>query len=213
MAKLERDCEKTSGMNDVDLALKFYDDFRKEGAYFFGDIIPNETFNEWIESLNFSHINHGWDTKEGRAAWSGYRSTVRAYLQSGVMDSEYGLRVDSGHYEPYIVKVNLFGVDLKIVEYSEHVIDTAMELATKRQKTIKRQSKDIKEGFKAMSEVYGVKDLKIDLQEKLVDSQNEMRLHIEKAFDEIYKKTVKDTADLIALSRNAIKEITDAAEK
>ena len=213
MARIERDYIKTSGMNDVDLALKFYDDFNTDDDGLFGKIIPNETFNEWIESLNFSHINHGWDTPEGNKAWSGYRSFVRRYLKNGVMDTEYGSRVDSGKYEPYILKINLSGIDLKIVEYSEDVIDTAMGLATKRQKTIKSQTKNIKAGFKAMSDVYGVKDLKVDMQAQLVEAQNSMRLHMEMAFDEIYKKTVKDTADMIAASRSAMKQITDTAKQ
>jgi hypothetical protein len=88
-----------------------------------------------------------------------------------------------------------------------------MELASKRQKTIKSQTKNIKAGFKAMSDIYGVKDLKVDMQAQLVEAQNSMRLHMEMAFDEIYKKTVKDTADMIAASRSAMKQITDTAKQ
>ena len=46
MARIERDYKKTSGMNDVDLALKFYNDFNTDVDDIFGKIIPNETFNE-----------------------------------------------------------------------------------------------------------------------------------------------------------------------
>jgi len=214
MANFERDFERTGGASDFELAIRFYDDFSKGDSDFIGKVIPNEIFNEWInEDLDFSYINHGWSTPEGKVAWAGYRSTVRGYLKHGVMDPEYGLAVKSGVYEPYIVKVNTFGSDLVVVQYSDHIVDTAMGLAIKRQKTIKSQTKDIKKGFNAMKEVYGVKDLNVDLQEKLLESQNEMRLHIEKAFDEIYKKTIKDTADLISASRSAIKKITESTEE
>jgi len=210
MANIERDGERTGNLSDVELAIKFYEDFNDDSE-FFGKVILNETFNEWIESLNFSYINHGWDTPEGKVAWSGYRSTVRGYMKNGVMQSDYGAMVETGRYAPFIVNVNKFGIDLKVVKYSDHIVDAAMGLAVKRQNTIKGQTSVLKKGFRAMRDIYGVNDLKIDLQEKLVEAQNDMRLSIEKSFDEITRKTVKDTTDLIEASRKAMKGITDTA--
>ena len=217
MANTERDYMKTGGLNDVELAMKFHDDFSEGKGSFIGKRITIATFNEWINEKmsmdsDFTFTDHGWATPEGSIAWAGYRSTIRTYLKNGVMDPEYALVVKEGGYAPYIVKIGIQGIDLEIVQFSDHIVDTALGLAVKRQKTIKGQTHNMKKGFDTIKKVYGVKNLSIDFQAKLLESQNDMRLKIESAFDEIYRKTIKDTADLIAASRKAIKEITEFTE-
>lgn len=199
----ERDPLKTGGLDDVEMAIKFYDDFGDDGE-FIGKVVPNEFFNEWIEKYIFPDIDHGWGTPHGAAAFNGYRSTVRGYLKNGVMSPEYASK---DGYEPYIVKVRNFGEDLIITEYSEHVLDSAQALATKRQKTIKNQSRELKKGFKTLKSVYGASGIEVQLQEKLVESHNELRLHIEGAFDEMFKRAVRETVDMIEASKNAVKQL------
>ena len=211
----ERDILKTGGYSDVEMAMKFHDDFSTDGE-FIGKVIDNESFNDWIASLNFSTINHGWDTVEGAKAFNGYRSTVRGYLKNGVMSEVYAEKViNEGKYKPYVLNVRKFGQDLIIVAFTSYVIDSAAELAKKRKKTVKNQTKHFKEHFQALTEKYGNNSIDVQIKNQLVNSHNELRMHMESAFDKMFEKTTKDALQLIettTLMKKSIEFLNEDSE-
>lgn len=199
----ERDIMRTNGLNDVELAIMFHDDFSKDDK-FIGKIITNEQFNEWIFGLNFPSMGHGWETPEGQAAWNGYRRYVRDYIKNGVMTEEYASKEG---YHPYSVDINRHGIDLVIHHFSDTIIDSARELAKKRQKTVRNQSKTLEKGFDTLINIYRVDGVEVQMQRKLVQSHNQLRLYMENAFDEMFKKTVADTLEIIEDSKRVTRRI------
>jgi len=123
--------------------------------------------------------------------------------------------INEGKYKPYVLNVRTFGKDLVIIDFPKYVLNSAAELAKKRQKTVKNQTKHFKEHFQALTEKYGNNSIDVQIKNQLVNSHNELRMHMESAFDKMFEKTTKDALQLIettTLMKKSIEFLNEDSE-
>lgn len=113
-----RDITKTNNLTDVDIAKKFYHDFKVPEN--FGSIVSSDDFNKWIFMQRYegmgTHIDfpancigrYGclseacvdtwitewidvlpWHDPLYRASWNTNRNVIRCYIKSGILTEEY----------------------------------------------------------------------------------------------------------------------------
>jgi len=208
-----RNYAKTAYMSDCDIAKRFYNRFVRNDADpnnpFFGKLISNEKYNDWILSLGFKNMDHDWETNNEKKLWNTHRRIVRAYIKNGVMSEEYA---KSSGYLPFSLEVKEQGQSLIITRFSDLVIDNFQKLSLQRQKNIRNKNRNLMRDFKVLTETYKMQPLKAMMQHGIIDAQNKMRLEFEKicgkVLDETVQNTVKAMQASLESSEQAVKNIT-----